>query len=279
MSRSFIARFSFLAAALVLVSIADAEVKTQEVEYKDGDVTLRGFLAYDDAIQGKRPGVLIVHEWWGLNDYIRSRAQQLASLGYVAFAADIYGDGYVTADPKVAGEKAGEAKKNGWLRTRSKLALEQLSKNENVDPQNIAAIGYCFGGSTVLEMARDGQDLKGVVSFHGALKTDQPARPDQVKPRILVLHGADDSFVPPEDVAALEDEMKTANADAKVIQYPGAKHSFTNPDADKLKMEGVGYNKSADEKSWRDMLAFFAEIFGAANPKGAVGKDASPPAG
>lgn len=270
-------RLSFLIGFFALAFVASAEIKTQTVDYKDGDVTLRGYLAYDDAIAGKRPGIVVVPEWWGLNDYIRSRAQQLAKLGYVAFAADIYGDGFVTDDPKVAGEKSGDAKKNNLPRTRGKLALEQLLKDEHVDPQNVAAIGYCFGGSTVLEMARDEDDLKGVVSFHGALKTEQPAEAGKVKARVLVLHGAADPLVPPEDVKALEDEMKKANVDAKVIQYPDAKHAFTNPDADKYGLPPVAYNKSADQKSWHDMLAFFAEIFGAANPKSAT--DPAPPAG
>jgi dienelactone hydrolase len=263
---------AFAVALLSLTLIARGEVKTEIVDYKDGDVTLRGYLAYDDSIQGKRPGIVVIPEWWGLNDYIKGRAAQLAKLGYIAFAADIYGDGFVTDDPKVAGEKSGAAKQAGLLRPRGKLALEQLKKNERVDPQNVAAIGYCFGGSTVLEMARDGQELKGVVSFHGALKSDHPAQKGQVKPRVLVLHGAADPLVPPEEVAALEKEMKDAGADAKVVQYPGAKHAFTNPDADKYNLPPVAYNKSADEKSWREMQNFFAEIFGEANPKSAAGE-------
>jgi dienelactone hydrolase len=268
---------SFTVALLATTILAHAEIKTQTAEYKDGDATLKGYLAYDDAVHGKRPGIVVVPEWWGLNDYIKSRAEKLAKLGYVAFAADIYGDGVVTTDPKVATEKSGEAKKNNWLRTRGKLALERLLNDEHVDPQNVAAIGYCFGGGTVLEMARDGDDLKGVVSFHGALKSEHPAESGKVKARVLVCHGAADPLVPQEDVKALEDEMKKANADAKVIQYPDAKHAFTNPDADKYGLPPVAYNKAADQKSWHDMLAFFAEIFGAANPKTAT--DHAPPAG
>src|SRR5687768_9199502 len=201
----------FFAVTLAAVS-AHAEVKTQTIEYKDGDATLKGFLAYDDAVDGKRPGVLVVPEWWGVNDYAKSRAEQLAKLGFVAFVADIFGDGFVTADPKVAGQKAGEAKEAGWLRSRGKLAIEQLRKHDRVDPQNVAAIGYCFGGATVLELARAGEDLKGVVSFHGALDTKEPQR-GQVKTKILVLHGDADPFVPPQQVAAFEQEMKDAGAD------------------------------------------------------------------
>ena len=258
---------AFLTATLCLAVAARAEIKTQTVEYKDGDATLKGYLAYDDAAQGKRPGVLVVPEWWGLNDYVKSRAEQLAKLGYVVFAADIYGDGFVTDDPKVAGERAGKAKEAGWLRSRGKLALEQLRKNEHVDPQNIAAIGYCFGGATVLELARAGEDLKGVVSFHGALDTKEPAKEGQVKAKILVLHGAADPLVPPEQVKAFEDEMKRAKANYKIIPYAGAKHAFTNPDADKYGLPPVSYNKAADEESWRDMQSFFNKIFGPAPAK------------
>ncbi|MEA2736119.1 MAG: hypothetical protein QOE14_2570 [Humisphaera sp.] len=255
---------SFLAAILCLAFAARGEIKTQTVEYKDGDATLKGYLAYDDAAEGKRPGVLVVPEWWGVNDYVKSRAEQLAKLGYVAFVADIYGDGFTTADPKVAGEKAGEAKQQGWLRSRGRLALDQLRKNEHVDPSNIAAIGYCFGGTTVLELARAGEDIKGVVSFHGGLDTKQPAQEGQVKAKILVLHGAADPLVPPEQVRAFEEEMKKAKADYKIIPYEGAKHAFTNPNADKVGIAALGYNKAADEESWQDMQSFFNKIFGPA---------------
>ena len=260
----------FIAVAAVLLcfaTLARAEIKMQTIEYKDGDATLKGYLAYDDAAQGKRPGVLVVPEWWGLNDYVKSRAEQLAKLGYVAFAADIYGDGFTTNDAKVAGKRAGQAKEAGWLRSRGKLALEQLRKNEHVDPQNIAAIGYCFGGGTVLELARAGEDLKGVVSFHGALDTKQPAQEGQVKPKILVLHGAADPFVPPAQVEAFEKEMKKAKADYRIIRYPDAQHAFTNPGVDKLGLDGAKYNQAADKKSWQDMQTFFNDIFGSAAPK------------
>jgi dienelactone hydrolase len=257
---------SFLTAILCLALAARAEIKTETVEYKDGDATLKGFLAYDDKAEGKRPGVLVVPEWWGVNDYVKSRAQQLAELGYVAFVADIYGEGFTTTDPKVAGKRAGEAKQAGWLRSRGKLALDQLRKNEHVDAQNVAGIGYCFGGSGVLELARAGEDLKGVVTFHGALDTKQPATEGQIKPKILILHGDADPLVPPEQVQAFEQEMKAAKADYKIVRYPDAKHAFTNPDADKVGMAAIGYNAAADKHSWADMQAFFKAIFGAAAP-------------
>ena len=241
-----------IAVLLCLAVVARAEIKTQTVEYKDGDVTLKGYLAYDDAVAGKRPGVLVVPEWWGLNDYVKSRTEQLARLGYVAFAADIYGEGFTTSDPKVAAQKAGQAKEAGLPRSRGKLALEQLRTNDHVDAQNLAAIGYCFGGATVLELARAGEDLKGVVSFHGAA----------------------DPFVPPQQLAAFEKEMTDAKADYKVVPYAGAQHAFTNPDVDKAGLDGAKYNKVADEQSWQAMQQFFREIFGSAAPKAG----ASPPA-
>jgi dienelactone hydrolase len=242
--------------------VSRAEIKTQTVEYKDGDTALKGYLAYDDAVEGKRPGVVVVPEWWGLNDYVKSRAEQLAKLGYVAFAADIYGDGFTTTDPKVAGQKAGEAKQADLLAKRGGLALEQLKKDPHVDPAKTTAIGYCFGGTTVLEMARRGQDLLGVVSFHGGLETEHPAEPGAVKAKVLVCAGDADPLVPPEQVQKFEQEMKKANADCKVIHYPNAKHAFTNPAADNAGIDALGYNKAADEKSWQDMQAFFKEIFG-----------------
>ena len=255
---------SFLTALLCLALAARGEIKTETVEYKDGDATLKGFLAYDDKAQGKRPGVLVVPEWWGVNDYVKSRARHLAELGYVAFVADIYGDGFITSDPNVAGKRAGEAKQAGLLRSRGKLALEQLRKNDRVDGQNVAGIGYCFGGSGVLELARAGEDLKGVVSFHGALDTKQPAQEGQVKPKILVCHGDADPLVPPEQVRAFEQEMTRAKADYRIVRYEGAKHAFTNPDADKVGMEAIAYNAAADQKSWAEMQALFKEIFGSA---------------
>jgi dienelactone hydrolase len=261
---------ALLLAVLLVPAVARAAIQTKTVEYKDGDATLKGFLAWDDSVKNARPGILVVPEWWGLNDYVKNRAKQLAELGYVAFVADIYGEGFVTSDPKVAGEKAGNAKSNNWLRTRGKLALEQLKKSENVDPNNVAAIGYCFGGGCVLEMARAGDDLKGVVSFHGSLDTKQPAQKDNVKPKVLVLTGEADPFVPADQVRAVEKEFKDAGADIKVVGYPGAKHAFTNPDADKYGMPPVSYNKEADEKSWQEMKDFFARIFGDANPKPAA---------
>jgi len=249
-----------------MTSMTQAEVKTETVQYKSGQVEAHGFLAYDDnKAAGKRPGVLIVPEWWGLNDYAKSRAIQLAKLGYVALAADIYGDGQVTEDPKQAGKWAGALKAGDRkeLRARVTAALEQLKSNPNVDTTRTAAIGYCFGGSTVLELARSGAAVNAVVSFHGDLSIAQPAAPGEVKAKILVCHGGDDSFESPEQIAAFQDEMRKAHADWEMNVYGNAVHSFTNPGADKHGIPGIAYNKEADHRSFEAMIALFNEVFGA----------------
>ncbi len=256
-------RYSWVVATLLLVSgIAHAELVKKPIEYKQGDATLKGYLVYDDAKTEKRPGVVVVPEWWGLNDYIRHRAEMLAELGYVALAADIYGNGEETTDMKRAGELAGKFKGDReLLRARVKAALDTLKDQPQVDSAKTAAIGYCFGGTAALELARSGADVNGVVSFHGGLDAPMPAKKGEVKPRILVLTGADDPLVPPEQVQGLEKEMSDAGADAKVVAYPGAVHAFTNPDSTKLGVKGIGYNKEADEKSWQAMKEFFEQIF------------------
>ena len=234
----------------------------ETVEYKDGDVTLKGYLAYDDAKPGKRPGVLVIHEWWGLNEYAKSRAEQLAKLGYVAFAADMYGDGFVTTSAEEAGKHAGQFKEDrvaGRRRIRAGLAV--LQQQKLVDAHRIAAIGYCFGGTSVLELARSGADVAGVVSFHGGLATPLPAKAGEVKAKVLVCHGADDAFESPAEIAAFQQEMREAGADWRMIYYGGALHSFTNPQSGKFGIPGVAYNEKADRRSWADMQQFFAEIF------------------
>jgi len=248
------------------ITPALAEVVGQELEYKAGDTNLKGYLAYDDSIDGRRPGILVVHEWWGQNAYARKRADMLAELGYVALALDMYGDGRLATHPEDAGKMASEISSNIELsRQRFMAALDLLKQQRWTDANNIAAIGYCFGGGVVLQMAREGVDLDGVVSFHGSLATDHPAQPGRVKARILVATGADDPFNPPEAVKAFEEEMKHAGADFRIISYPGAKHSFTNPDADALGKRfnlPLEYNKEADEESWAEMRSFFKTIFG-----------------
>lgn len=253
---------TFLLAILLLMTPPlHAEVKTTLVEYKHGDTVLEGLLAWDDALPGKRPGVLVVHEWWGRNDYIRSRAEKLAALGYVAFALDMYGKGVVAKDPKEAGALAGKIRGDGALmRERAAAGLDVLRKDERVDAKKIAAIGYCFGGTVALELARSGADLAGVVSFHGGLGTKAPAEKGKVKAKVLVLHGADDPHVPVADVTAFEEEMRAAGVDWQVVSYGGAVHAFTNPAAGNDPSKGAAYNESADRRSWEAMQAFFGEV-------------------
>lgn len=240
---------------------AGAELQTRAVEYRQGDTVLEGFLAYDDALAARRPGVLVVHEWWGLNDYPKSRAEQLARMGYVAFAADIYGKGRTTMEADEAGHLAGVFRDDqALLRARALAGLEVLRSDPRVDPERVAAIGYCFGGTTVLELARANAPVQGVVSFHGGLKTAHPEATSHVEPKVLVLQGADDPFVSREDRAAFQDEMRRAGADWQMILYGGAKHSFTNPAADGS-LKGAVYDEQAERRSWEHMKLFFAELF------------------
>jgi dienelactone hydrolase len=249
----------------MLCTSAMATVQTREVEYRDGDTVMKGYIASDDAVQGKRPGILVVHEWWGHNAYARKRADMLAELGYTALAVDMYGDGKTANHPDDAGKFSGELRKNMPLATaRFMAAMKLLQQEPSVDPRKIAAIGYCFGGGVVLEMARSGVDLDGVVSFHGSLAPAVPAKPATVKTKILVLNGADDPFVSAGEIDAFKKEMETAGVDYTFINYPGAVHSFTNPDADTFGREfnlPLAYNQEADEKSWQAMRNFFIDIF------------------
>ncbi|MEO5365781.1 MAG: dienelactone hydrolase family protein [Magnetococcus sp. WYHC-3] len=241
--------------------VAQAVLQRQEVPYEDGSTKLAGYLVWDDALAGKRPGVLVVHEWWGLNDYARSRADQLAALGYVAFAADMYGVGHVT-------EHADEAK--GWMsqitanvsawQRRAALALARLQAHPMVDSQRTAAIGYCFGGATVMQMAYAGTPLKGVASFHGSL----PPVPEEVAtliPRVFIAHGDADPFVPAERIEAFRKGLNRVGADWQMHLYGGARHSFTNPAADGKKNPDILHNPAADGRSWAELQQFLTEIF------------------
>jgi dienelactone hydrolase len=239
-----------------------AKIMTQTIEYKQGDATLEGYLAYDDAISRARPGVLVVHQWLGLTDYEKHRAEQLAALGYVAFCADIYGKGIRPKDTSEAGAQAGKYKSDrALLRARVNAGLDVLKKNELVDAKRVAAIGYCFGGTTVLELARSGADIAGVVSFHGGLDSPTPADGKNIKCKVLVCHGADDPFEKPADLAAFEDEMRQANVDWVLIKFGGAVHSFTQPMAGNDNSKGAAYNERADRRSWAAMKMFFTGIF------------------
>jgi dienelactone hydrolase len=217
---------------------------------------------YDAAIQGKRPAVLVVHQWMGLGDYEKKRAEMLARLGYNVFAADIYGKGIRPHTPTEAAAQAGKYKNDrALLRARAQAALDLLARHELSDPQRMAAIGYCFGGTTVLELARSGAELVGVVSFHGGLSTPNPSDAKKIRAKVLALHGADDPNVPPKEVAAFEEEMRQAGVDWQLIAYGGAVHSFTDWNAGHDNSRGAAYNERADRRSWEAMKQFFAEVF------------------
>ncbi|UCE88365.1 MAG: dienelactone hydrolase family protein [Pseudomonadota bacterium] len=250
---------------LVGVTLAQAAVQGKEVEYRANGTVMKGYLAWDDAAKGKRPGVLVVHEWWGHNDYARERARMLAELGYTALAVDMYGDGKQAAHPDDAGKFAGEVRKNMPVaKKRFVAAMDLLKQQTTTDKAHVAAIGYCFGGGIVLEMARAGVDLDGVASFHGSLGTANPAQRGKVKAKVLVMNGAADPFVKPEQITAFKAEMKNAGVNYRFIDYPGVKHAFTNPDADKLGKQfnlPLAYDAAADKASWDEMQKFFKQIF------------------
>ena len=242
-----------------------AGLRTEVIEYRLGDDSFSGYLAWDDAVEGRRPGVLVVHEWWGHNPYARRRAEMLAGMGYTAFALDMYGSGKLADHPDDA-KKFMKAVTSDMETAEARFdkALEVLRGQDTVDAQRIAAIGYCFGGGMVLHMARAGMDLDGVASFHGSLGTQSPAQPGRVKASVLVLNGADDPLVPPEQVQAFEQEMQTAGVDFTLVNYPGVKHSFTNPDADRFGKQfdmPLAYDAAADADSWEQLQAFLKKIF------------------
>lgn len=251
-----------LCTALLLGTLPlPAAIQTRTIEYKQGDATLEGVMVWDDAISGKRPGVLVVHQWLGITAYEKRRATMLAQLGYVAFCADIYGKGI---RPQTVAEAGAEATKyksaRALMRERVNAGLSVLKQNELVDTNRVAAIGYCFGGTAVIELARSGAGLSGVVSFHGGLDSPAPADGWNIKCPVLVLAGADDPFQKPEDLAAFESEMRDAKVDWEITFYGGAVHSFTQPDPGFVN-PGAHYNEKADQRSWQAMKDFFAEIF------------------
>ncbi len=237
-------------------------LKTETITYKVGDKTFKGHLAFDDASKDKRPGILVVHEFWGLDGYARKRAEQLAGMGYVAFAVDMYGDGKVTEHPKDAAAMAGEVRMNGkeWL-ARAEGGLKVLRDNPLVDAKKLAAIGYCFGGSTALKLAHAGSDVLAVVSFHGAplVPTEEEAK--AVKAKILICHGALDSFIKEDTIQQVRTAYEKGKVDYELIYLGGAVHSFTVPDADSKNMPGIAYNAAADRRSWAAMRALFDEVF------------------
>lgn len=257
-----------LAFALAAVSVR-ASVVTRDVDYEHNGVKLQGFLAYDDAAVkgGKLPGVLVVHEWWGLNDYVRGRAVKLAKLGYVAFALDMYGKGVLATDPAKAGELSGQFRGKPLMAERAQAGLDQLLGTGLVDPSRVAAIGYCFGGSTVQALAYSGAPLAGIVSFHGGLIPASDEAVAKNKAKILICHGASDPSMKRDEIDAYLKSLNDGKVDYKFVEYAGALHAFTNPNADTVASENpsmkgfVGYSPSADRRSWEDMRAFFGEIF------------------
>ncbi len=252
-----------LVGVLIMATQVQAVVHTKVIDYKSGGTDLKGMLTWDDKFEGKRPGVLVVHEFWGLNDYAKDRAKQLAKLGYVAFACDMYGEGKVAEHSKDASAMATEVKNNVKVwRERALAGLNILKKNEHVDPDKLAAIGYCFGGSTAMQLAYTGTPgLRAIVSFHGAIVVPTEKEAEKIKAKMLICHGADDKFIPEKSIKEFKSALDNAKVDYEFISYPGAVHSFTVPDADKKNMPGVAYNKEADEKSWASMQKLFKEVF------------------
>ncbi|WP_449431531.1 dienelactone hydrolase family protein [Pseudomonas putida] len=249
-------------------ALAQAAIQTREIPYQDADGNrLVGYYAYDDAVEGKRPGIVVVHEWWGLNDYAKRRARDLAALGYSALAIDMYGDGKHTEHPADAKAFMTAATKDGKTSAkRFDAGLELLKIQPQTDKHKLGAVGYCFGGKVVLDAARRGEHLDGVVSFHGPLATQTPATPGSVRGKLLVEHGAADTMVTEPQVEAFKEEMDKAGTSFEFVSIPGAKHGFTNPDSDRLGhaehgAPDVAYDKAADESSWADMQAFFKKVF------------------
>jgi len=252
------------AVSLTLVGAARAEVKMKTIDYRQGDTPLKGFLAWDDTAKDKRPGVLVVHEFWGLNQHARNQAVRLVKAGYVGFALDMFGEGKVATHPKDARAFAQEATKDpDVVRARFDAAMTILKAQPEVDASRIGVVGYCFGGGVALDMARAGADIDAVATFHGALAPHgEPAQKGKVKPRIFVATGGADPMVPKEQVDAFRKEMKDAGANFQVVTYPNAKHSFTNPDAGKAGMDAAAYNAEADKQSWKAAMKMFREVFG-----------------
>lgn len=258
MSTTALAVFALMLSA----GVAGAEIRTRVVDYTAGGVALQGYVAWDDSATGRRPGVLVVHEWWGHNEHARAQARRLAEAGYVGFAIDMYGKGRQASHPDDAMKFMTEATKDPAVpAARFDAALAELKKDPHVDPARLGAIGYCFGGAVVLGQARSGADLDVVASFHGALGGLPPARPGAVKARVLVYTGAADPMIPAAQVEAFRKEMADAKATVEIVEYPGVKHSFTNPDAGTFGMDALAYDAAADKASWAAMLKAFKEVF------------------
>lgn len=248
--------------ALMLGGMGNAKVQTKTIEYSQGDTKFQGTLAWDDAVSGKRPGILVAPDWMGEGPFSRSKAEALAKMGYVALSVDVYGKGVHPGNPSEAGKMSGALKADRpLLRARMKAALDTLLASDLVDPGRIAAIGFCFGGTAALELARSGADIAGVVTFHGGLDTPTPEDAKNIKGKVLILHGADDPSASLSSVMALNKEMKDAGVDYQIVLYGHAVHAFTNPAAGNDNSRGAAYNEKADRRSWQAMKDFFAELF------------------
>jgi dienelactone hydrolase len=257
-------RTTFLAAfaGLALAGAARAEIKTEAVEYKQGDTTLQGFFAWDDAVKGKRPGVLVIHEWWGHNEHARNQAKRLAKAGFVGFALDMYGKGRVAKHPEDAQAFMKEATADpAVLQARFDAAVARLKQHPMVNTDEIGAVGYCFGGAVALGMVDAGEPLDAVATFHGAMPKNPPPEGTKLKAHVLIATGGADPMVPPDQVEAFAKELRQAGADVHVAVYPKAQHSFTNPAADKVGMKGLAYDADADKKSWQAAMKMFHAVW------------------
>ncbi len=251
-----------LLASLVVASSVKAQMKIEPAEYRQADAVLEGFIAYDAGVTTPRPGVVIVHDYMGVSDYVKMRAEQIVKLGYVAFVADIYGKGVHPTSPEEASKQAGKFRRDiALMRARAQAAIDELKKRSVVDPKKVAAMGYCFGGGVALELARSGADIAGVISFHGSLNTPNPEDAKNIKGSVLVLHGADDPHVKAEVVHAFQEEMRNAKVDWQFVSYGGAVHAFTQTKAGNDPSKGAAYNALADQRSFEEMTRFLREIF------------------
>lgn len=244
----------------LLSGIEGAEIVTKEIIYKIDTMTFKGLLAHKNKSTGKHPGILVVHEWWGLNDFTKTQTKRLAALGFIAFAIDMYGDGKTTTDPQAASKMSGEIRGTPKMRERVLAGFQTLLKQEFVDPKRTAAIGFCFGGTTVLELAYSGANVKGVVSFHGSIISPKQEELGNIKAKFLILHGADDPNISRDTIVRFQESLDKAHADWQMIYYGNAVHSFTNPAAGTDKNKGSAYDTLAAQRSWKHMQMFFKEI-------------------
>ena len=264
--RKVMRQFVCVLLTLTFISLSSMDLKseivTKDIDYSSGGNTMQGYIAYDNSISGKMPGIVIVHQWKGLGDYEKMRARMLAEMGYFAMAVDVYGKGVRPATPEEASKEAGKfyADRN-LLRERVTSGLNELLNQPQVDPSKVAAIGYCFGGSSVIELARSGEDIDGVVSFHGGLKSGGSNDASNIKSSMLILHGADDPFISAEEKTSFQKEMADAKVDMVFVEYSGSVHSFTDKNAGNDNSRGAAYNENADKRSWIAMKQFFEEIF------------------